>query len=67
MELRPAYCVLKRTPTVNIWVVPKCPYCGKEHVHGAGAPNEDPRQFLGHRVAHCFPPPEGGYVLVEEG
>lgn len=61
MNIPIAHCVLKRTPTVNLWVVVRCPYCGKQHTHGAGSPAEDPRRFLGHRIAHCA----GSYVLVE--
>jgi hypothetical protein len=35
-------------------------------LHGAGRPGDDPRRFLGHRVAHCFGrSPAGGYILAE--
>lgn len=34
-------------------IVLRCPYCGREHIHGAG---------YGHRAAHCGA--HGGYVLV---
>ncbi len=38
------------------YVVERCPYCGRRHVHGAGD---------GHRVPHCLAPGDG-YVLVGE-
>ncbi len=42
------------------WVVPRCPLCGKKHLHGyAGG-------IAGHRASHCFPGTPGaekGYVL----
>ena len=37
-------------------VIPKCPYCGKRHVHGADGGG-------GHRVAHCIGMQSQGYVL----
>ncbi len=30
-----------------------CPYCGRSHYHGGGRPGEDPRNYQGHRTAHC--------------
>jgi hypothetical protein len=34
-----------------IWLVSACPYCGRQHSHGAG---DEPRPTgLGHRIAHC--------------
>lgn len=41
---------------VRVWIVDKCPYCGKKHTHGAGFSegNVDPKEYLGHRVAHCI-------------
>jgi len=48
------------------WVVLRCPYCGRQHRHGAGRPGDDPRQFLGPRVQHCDQPNASGYELVEE-
>jgi len=52
-----------------LWVVDHCPLCGRQHAHGGGALDGDPRQLLGHRLAHCQ---EGstepqGYILVEVG
>ena len=48
------------------WEVQNCPVCGKRHVHGGGALQDDPRQVLSHRAAHCFRPPENnGYILVD--
>lgn len=44
------------------WVVLRCPYCGRRHYHGAGG-GANPRDYLGHRVAHCTRPESGpGYV-----
>lgn len=37
------------------FILPHCPHCGHEHTHSAGVPGDDPREFLGHRVAHCDP------------
>jgi hypothetical protein len=65
------FAVLRRSDSgANLWWVPKCVLCGDSHTHGAGGPDADPRQFLGHRVAHCVPPDHegaGGYILAEEG
>lgn len=49
------------------WRVLRCPHCGKRHHHGAGGPQDDPRRFLGHRIAHCVlnAGPRPSYVLVE--
>ncbi|MBK6008810.1 hypothetical protein JJB11_22160 [Ramlibacter ginsenosidimutans] len=34
-----------------VWRVSVCPYCGRQHTHGAG---DGPRPTgLGHRSAHC--------------
>jgi hypothetical protein len=45
------------------WRVPRCPYCGAKHMHGGGAPEDNPRQMLTHRRAQCHQ--GNGYVLVE--
>jgi hypothetical protein len=37
----------------SLWI-PKCPICGDGHRHGAGAVGSDPREYLFHRVAHCY-------------
>lgn len=35
-----------------LWLVPACPYCGRQHIHGAG---DGPLPTgLGHRVSHCM-------------
>lgn len=48
------------------WQVHRCPYCGGRHDHSAGSPGDDPRRFLGGRIAHCFPDSGSGeYRLVE--
>ena len=37
------------------WRVKICPFCQKGHVHGGGLlGQDDPRRFLGFRVAHCI-------------
>lgn len=36
-----------------------------EHVHGAGGPDADHREMLGHRVPHCSDPMGGGYWIVD--
>jgi hypothetical protein len=47
-----------------LWVVSKCPLCGKRHVHGGGPLDGDPHDRLGHRAAHCVTgDTHGGYVL----
>jgi len=52
-----AYARLKRVKAggvvINQWEVIRCPYCGRSHTHGAGERTDDPRAFLGGRVAHC--------------
>jgi len=69
-----AAATLYRGKQVNQWVIAACPHCGGKHVHGAGTPDMNPRDFLGHRVAHCCGrarPADrvvsGGYTLVEQG
>jgi hypothetical protein len=37
------------------WVI-DCPYCGKEHTHGAGP---------GHRASHCSRPGSGPGYFIE--
>lgn len=49
------------------WIVMRCPFCGKEHRHGAGGtdPNEA-RRLLGYRVPHCVDiEHDSEYLLVE--
>jgi hypothetical protein len=51
----------------NALVVAACPFCGKRHVHGAGAPAPGtlPRpEMYGYRGAHCH---QGTYRLVAAG
>lgn len=62
--------ILKPSRGGYLWLVPRCPLCGKKHQHGGGRLTGDPRRLLGHRVAHCggsqrFGGP-GGYELVEQ-
>lgn len=35
------------------WVVDKCPFCGKRHIHGAGNLDADPDFYLGIQDSHC--------------
>lgn len=51
---------------LNRWEVIRCPYCGEQHTHGAGERTDDPRAFLGGRIAHCEATAESDeYRLVE--
>lgn len=52
---------------INRWQILKCPYCGKQHLHGAGTYDEDPDIYLGYREAHCAGPgvQRGGYLLTK--
>lgn len=44
-----------------LWIVPNCPHCHRQHVHGAGMDGT----VGGHRVAHCMTGrPNHGYVLT---
>jgi hypothetical protein len=62
--------VLVRAPTKrdnNLFVI-TCPYCHKQHSHGAGACGGEPSKFVGHRGAHCTADVHGlGYVLAWNG
>lgn len=54
METYPTVAVkLFRGREANQWVVQRCPFCRCSHWHGAGGLNDDPREFAGHRLAHC--------------
>jgi len=49
------------------WKILECPYCKKEHVHGAGRDEDKVNTYLGHRIQHCNSGPglgSGGYILV---
>ncbi len=45
--------ILRPSRGCYLWLVPRCPLCGKQHQHGGGQLTGDPRGLLGHRVAHC--------------
>ena len=45
------------------WVIRRCPFCRKRHLHGGGGLEDDPRTFLGPQRAHCLD--DGRYELVE--
>ena len=48
----------------GVWTLTvKCPYCGKQHMHGGG---DGKRPFYGHRLSHCLKVPVEGYELVPE-
>ena len=46
------------------WKVEQCPWCGRQHLHGAKPVGENPRVILGSRVAHCGI--GGTYNLVDK-
>jgi len=49
-----------------LWRVPKCPFCGKKHVHGGGNVLEAPAPWhLGLRVPHCLKSAPTDYYLVD--
>jgi hypothetical protein len=61
----------RRVPTRDCdLLVIQCPYCGREHVHGAGEPGSPHGSADGHRVGHCgmdhWDEAGIGYVLQEE-
>lgn len=66
---RPAARVrLQRGKACWYWVVERCPFCGRQHTHGGGPLDGDPRRLLGHRSQHCVEGPlwpKDGYRLVE--
>jgi hypothetical protein len=49
-----AYATLEISRYSWIWVVPRCPYCGRAHEHYGGAFTDNPYQYTGHLVpARC--------------
>lgn len=57
--------VFKRGIRGNYWIVERCIFCGKRHVHGAGEHHQDPARFLSPRLAHCITDGRrGSYHLV---
>ena len=57
-----AECYLSKDGTTQI--VPKCPFCGQQHLHGAGEPGTPGYPLTGHRTAHCVGDEgAGGYIL----
>lgn len=53
----------KRLGPAFSWVIPVCPICGGRHIHGAGIDPDKVDCFLGHRVSHCSPRNQRGYIL----
>lgn len=53
-EIRTARCFLINSEPFRLWVIPQCPWCGKRHIHGAGRLQDNPHDFLGHRISHCI-------------
>jgi len=64
-----AYVTLQKTSDCYLWIVERCPLCGKRHSHGGGKLTGNPRDLLGHRWAHCADPiePAGYYLAEREG
>lgn len=62
---------LMRGRSCWLWIVPRCPRCGKRHQHGGGPLHGDPRRLLGHRAGHCemrywgVTGGPGGYDLID--
>lgn len=44
---------LRETRYARVWVIPRCPFCGGVHEHGAGGLADDPLFYLGPRVSVC--------------
>jgi hypothetical protein len=42
--------VLVRGQSSWVWVVPRCPYCGRPHAHYGGPLETDPSRYLNHPV-----------------
>jgi len=65
----PAPAILKPSRGCYLWIVLRCPLCGKQHQHGGGQLTGDPRRLLGPRAGHCMGPQRlgesRGYMLVE--
>jgi hypothetical protein len=52
--IRIADASLERGKYSWVWVVPKCPYCGKRHEHYGGALDGDPYKYIGQTItAQC--------------
>lgn len=49
-----------------LWHPRDCPFCGKVHMHGGGKIDQNPRDYLGTRVAHCYPKGQDTYRLVDD-
>ncbi len=58
-----AAAILARGRYSWIWVVPCCPYCGRQHAHYGGGLECDPRWYLKHPLpASCTPGDSCGQV-----
>lgn len=64
-DLRTATVRLVRGRDCWLWVIDRCPFCGKRHEHGGGELSGDPRRVLGTRTPHCIGEHKGSYTLVE--
>jgi hypothetical protein len=60
-----AYAELKRGRACWLWIIKRCPFCGKLHSHGGGKLDGDPRRLLGSRVPHCVQQGSGIYDLTD--
>ena len=54
---------LRTTLTENVWHVPRCPFCRREHDFAAGSLDGNPRIFLGLRLSLC---PRARWLVLEE-
>jgi hypothetical protein len=63
-----AHAVLMQIDTASrrsdapLWIVSRCPFCGKRHTHAGGRSGADPRTILGRHTAPCK---QGDYTLVD--
>lgn len=51
----------------GIHLVVDCPFCHRQHHHGAGDPEQPPYPAYGPRVAHCGDGQGRSYILTPEG
>ena len=51
-----------------LWHPRNCPFCGlwQSHIYDGGRIDENPRDYLGTRAAHCYPKGQATYRLVDD-